>query len=192
MLFAVLPLLFLATSAHAALSILYPNTNTVWYKNNTVALNWTATNPSTDTYFFRTFLGNSDSGLLATNQSLADQTNATASYVRVLLPGVPSGGGYVVYFVNSTNESQVFATSQPFRIEDGIVATSTTPPSSQTASPSSNNNIPNAQSNTANPFASSSRAAAMGLKPNYDSLSSLLAQGAAVMLCVGAGVGMLV
>jgi hypothetical protein len=32
----------------------------------------------------------------------------------------------------------------------------------------------------------------MGLRPNYDSLSSLLAQGAAVMLCVGAGVGMLV
>lgn len=37
----------------------------------------------------------------------------------MLLPGVPSGGGYVVYFVNTTQPSQVFTMSQPFNIEDG-------------------------------------------------------------------------
>lgn len=98
MLFSALPALLLATSAHgssplhltlwrtleyvrltyiAALSILYPNTDTTWFKNNTVALNWTRTDPTTDTYFFRTFLGNKDTGLLATNQSLADSSKLT-------------------------------------------------------------------------------------------------------------------
>lgn len=46
----------------------------MWYKNDTVALNWTQTNPATDTYFFRTLLGNQDASLLSTNQSIADQS----------------------------------------------------------------------------------------------------------------------
>lgn len=81
----------------AALSILYPNTNTVWYKNNTVALNWTATNPSTDTYFFRTFLGNSDSGLLATNQSLADQSESCGFAPRCFQLSDPVEPSQVAY-----------------------------------------------------------------------------------------------
>jgi hypothetical protein len=50
----------------------------------------------------------------------ADATaNATATYVRILLPGVPSGGGYIVSLVNTSNPAQQFARSEEFKIEDG-------------------------------------------------------------------------
>lgn len=75
----------------AAITILYPTTDTVWYKNNTVSLNWTVSDPQADTYLFRTFLSNSDQSLLSGNHTIADSTNATAQFVRVLLGRVPSG-----------------------------------------------------------------------------------------------------
>lgn len=57
------------------------------------------------------------------SSDLADaKANATATYVRILLPRLPSGGGYIVSLVNTTNPSQQFAKSEAFRIEDGTGA----------------------------------------------------------------------
>lgn len=75
----------------AAITILYPTTDSVWYKNNTVSLNWTISDPQTDTYLFRTFLSNADQSLLSGNHTIADSTNATAQFVKILLGRVPSG-----------------------------------------------------------------------------------------------------
>nr|XP_019010527.1 uncharacterized protein I206_04999 [Kwoniella pini CBS 10737]OCF49308.1 hypothetical protein I206_04999 [Kwoniella pini CBS 10737] len=83
--------LLLAASAQAAISILYPNSEAIWYKNNTVQMNWTLTMPETDIYFFRTYLSNEDQSILAGNHSIADSTSATAQDVRILLPQIPSG-----------------------------------------------------------------------------------------------------
>nr|XP_018261100.1 uncharacterized protein I303_06821 [Kwoniella dejecticola CBS 10117]OBR83258.1 hypothetical protein I303_06821 [Kwoniella dejecticola CBS 10117] len=138
-----------AASAQAAISILYPNSETIWYKNNTVHMNWTLTMPETDTYLFRTYLSNSDQSVLAGNHSIADSTSATAQDVRILLPQIPSAKGYIVNLVNTTNEAQVFATSNPFEVADGIVTTSSTTGSSTSSSSATagnnNNDIPNAK-----------------------------------------------
>ncbi|WVF67294.1 hypothetical protein IAT40_002045 [Kwoniella sp. CBS 6097] len=148
--------LAMASTAQAAISILYPNSQTIWYKNNTVHMNWTRTEPTTDIYDFRAYLSNSDSSLMSDNRSIADSTNATAEYVRVLLPQIPDGQGYLVRLVNTTNEDQVFAISEPFEIHQGEVHTSSTSGSS-TAASSRTGNIPNAatQATTSNPFPSS-------------------------------------
>jgi hypothetical protein len=58
----------------AAISILYPRTDSTWFKNDTVALNWTQSNPAEDTYFFRTILSNADTSFYGQNQSIADQS----------------------------------------------------------------------------------------------------------------------
>nr|XP_019043929.1 hypothetical protein I302_07204 [Kwoniella bestiolae CBS 10118]OCF22859.1 hypothetical protein I302_07204 [Kwoniella bestiolae CBS 10118] len=148
-----------AASAQAAVSILYPNSNTVWYKNNTVHMNWTLTTPETDTYLFRAYLSNGDQSVLAGNHSIADSTSATAQDVRILLPQIPAGEGYIVNLVNTTNEAQVFATSEPFEIADGIVTTSSTSTSSTgSATGTSGGNIPNAKTTSQNPFPSASSA----------------------------------
>ncbi|ORY31647.1 hypothetical protein BCR39DRAFT_87787 [Naematelia encephala] len=147
--------------AKAVISIIYPGGDTIWYKNNTVALNWTTTSPDSDTYFFRALLSNTDQSLLTGNHSIADSTNATADYVRVLLPGIPEGKGYIVNLVNTTNENQVFATSPSFEIQNGIVtnSTSTSSLSGGTATGTSsttndNGDIPNAQpTSSSDPFA---------------------------------------
>ena len=73
-----------ADSPLAAISVLYPRTDTTWYLNNTVALNWTQSNPAEDTFFFRTILSNEDTSFYGANQSIADQSK---SFPRVVLVG---------------------------------------------------------------------------------------------------------
>ncbi|WVQ94893.1 hypothetical protein IAU59_001979 [Kwoniella sp. CBS 9459] len=148
--------LALASTAQAAISILYPNSQTIWYKNNTVHMNWTRTEPTTDIYDFRAYLSNSDQSLVSGNRSIADSTNATAEYVRVLLPQILDGQGYLINLVNTSNEDQVFATSEPFEIQAGEVH-STSASGSSTSASSQTGNIPNAatQATTSNPFPTS-------------------------------------
>ncbi|WWC64803.1 uncharacterized protein I303_107417 [Kwoniella dejecticola CBS 10117] len=189
-----------AASAQAAISILYPNSETIWYKNNTVHMNWTLTMPETDTYLFRTYLSNSDQSVLAGNHSIADSTSATAQDVRILLPQIPSAKGYIVNLVNTTNEAQVFATSNPFEVADGIVTTSSTTGSSTSSSSATagnnNNDIPNAKTTSQNAFPSASASASASSSSNASSsanvvkditLNTLLVQGMTVLLvAVGA------
>ena len=53
--------------------------------------------------------------------------------------------GYVVNFVNTSNENQVFATSQSFEIQDGVVATSMTAATTASSTSASQSvDIPNA------------------------------------------------
>jgi hypothetical protein len=94
----------------AAITILYPTSQTVWYKNDTVQLNWTVSDPTTDTYLVRVFLSNQDQSLYAGNNSIVDGSesglipmpsttwlkadliaNATATFVSIKLPNVPAG-----------------------------------------------------------------------------------------------------
>ncbi|WOO81029.1 uncharacterized protein LOC62_03G004557 [Vanrija pseudolonga] len=147
----------LATGANAVLSILAPNSATVWYANNTVPLNWTSA--PTDTFPFRAFLSNSN-GLLPNAQQLANELTASQDYARVLLPQLSFGDGFIVTFVNTTNTSQIYATSEKFKIESGIPATSTNLASLATTA-ASQPVIPNftptqAAASSANPFASAS------------------------------------
>ncbi|KAE8541678.1 hypothetical protein D1P53_001849 [Cryptococcus gattii VGV] len=186
-----------ALTARAAITILYPTTDTIWYKNNTVTLNWTISDPQTDTYLFRTYLFNTDQSLLAGNHSIADSTNATAQFVRILLTNVPSGQGYSVSFVNTTNEAQVFATSEAFQIADGEVTNSTTTASSTTATSSSSIFIPNSKTTTSsfttNPFATAqasatSKSSSSGSTLDTGAIANIL-QGGMVLLPIVIGMG---
>ncbi|ADV23322.1 hypothetical protein I315_05623 [Cryptococcus gattii Ru294] len=187
-----------ALTARAAITILYPTTDTIWYKNNTVTLNWTISDPQTDTYLFRTYLFNTDQSLLAGNHSIADSTNATSQFVRILLTNVPSGQGYTVSFVNTTNEAQVFATSEAFQIADGEVANSTTTASSTTATSSSSIFIPNSKTTTSssfttNPFATAqasatSKSSNSGSTLDTRAIANIL-QGGMVLLLIVIGMG---
>ncbi|WWD19836.1 hypothetical protein CI109_104303 [Kwoniella shandongensis] len=188
----------LITSAQAAITILYPASDTIWYKNNTVNLNWTTSTPDSDIYLFRVLLSNQDQSVLGGNHSIADSTNATADYVRVLLPQLQASKGYVVNFVNTTNEAQVLATSQAFEIADGEV-TSTTASASATAATSQSVNIPNANtqtsSATSNPFATSSASSAPSSAASsykLDSLTGVFVQSclAIASVCVGMAVAL--
>ncbi|OXG21470.1 hypothetical protein C367_04282 [Cryptococcus neoformans Ze90-1] len=194
--FTTLALTFAAT-AQAAITILYPTTDTVWYKNNTVSLNWTVSDPQADTYLFRTFLSNSDQSLLSGNHTIADSTNATAQFVRVLLGRVPSGQGYMVTFVNTTNEAQVFATSESFEIADGEVTNSTTTASSTTSTSSSSVFIPNSRTSTSslttNPFATAQASATTASSSGSSTLDTRaigsILQGGMVLLPILIGMG---
>lgn len=75
-------------------------------------MNWTLSDPTSDTYLFRAFLSNEDQGLFQGNASIADSSelcfppsiskdglgeadqciaNATALFVSILLPRVATG-----------------------------------------------------------------------------------------------------
>ncbi|RSH91437.1 hypothetical protein EHS25_009736 [Saitozyma podzolica] len=190
-----LPLLALAGSAQAALTILYPTSGTIWYSNNTVTTNWTSSSPTTDTYLIRVDLSNQDQSLYAGNNSIADGINATSSFVTFKLPGVPPGGGYMITYFNSTNPTQALASSQAFTIAAGnVTTTSTSASASGTAAASSTNNIPNAATTSTPAFASSSAAtsskSAAGPAAPIVRMSSLV-QGGVVLLFVGLGMGVL-
>ncbi|TYJ58942.1 hypothetical protein B9479_000376 [Cryptococcus floricola] len=189
--------LSLAATANAAISILSPGHGAIWFKNSTVSLNWTLTDPATDNYFFRAYLSNKDSSVLEGNHSIADSTNATAEFVWIMLPQIPASEGYTVNLVNTTNEAQVFATSEEFEIQDGLVA-STTTSSSSTSSASSTGagNIPNAKlttsaSSSSNPFAtdasSTSSGAVFAINSNF--AGNIVHGGLVITLvCIGMGV----
>jgi hypothetical protein len=70
------------------------------YRNDTVSLNWTQSDPSTDTFPFRALLSNEDPSILSNPQGIADSSklhgsdrsfeltaaNASATFVRIALP----------------------------------------------------------------------------------------------------------
>ncbi|ODN95289.1 hypothetical protein L198_04680 [Cryptococcus wingfieldii CBS 7118] len=184
-------------NATAAISILSPGHGAIWYKNSTVSLNWTLTDPATDNYFFRAYLSNKDSSVLEGNHSIADSTNATAEFVWILLPQVPASEGYTVNLVNTTNEAQVFASSEEFEIQDGIVASTTTSSSStNSASSTSAGNIPNAKLTTSapsssNPFATDASSASSGAVFAIDlNFAGNIVHGGLMitLVCIGMGV----
>ncbi|KAL1410848.1 hypothetical protein Q8F55_001791 [Vanrija albida] len=176
----------LVSGANAALTILAPNSATVWFANDTVPLNWTSS--PTDNFPFRVFLSNGN-GLLPNAQQLANELTGTQDYARVLLPQIGFGEGFIVTFVNTTNTSQIFATSEKFKIESGIKATSTNLQSLATTA-ASQPAIPNftptsAGAASANPFASQSASA----KPNSGGIAlgaSAQAAGVVAVLSVAA------
>ncbi|ODO05570.1 hypothetical protein I350_04626 [Cryptococcus amylolentus CBS 6273] len=183
------------TNATAAISILSPGHGAIWYKNSTVSLNWTLTDPATDNYFFRAYLSNKDSSVLEGNHSIADSTNATAEFVWILLPQVPASEGYTVNLVNTTNETQVFATSEEFEIQDGI-GKSTLESLQPSASSTSAVNIPNAKlttssSLTSNPFATDASSTSSGavFAIDFNFAGNIVHGGLVITLvCIGMGV----
>lgn len=91
--------------------------------------------------------------------------NQTNGFVNILLPQVREGDGYTVQFVNETNQTDVFAKSEAFRIEAGTRPNTTSSgvssSASQTASSKTMDLGASSESKTSsgNPFASSSAAA---------------------------------
>ncbi|KAJ9112593.1 hypothetical protein QFC19_000612 [Naganishia cerealis] len=100
----------------AAISILVPNSQTTWYKNNTVQLTWGSANG--DPNPFRILLDNSE-GVLSANATLADSVNTDLQGLTILLPRLVDSAGYILYFVNTSNNAQIYAASQPFTIASG-------------------------------------------------------------------------
>ncbi|GMK57033.1 hypothetical protein CspeluHIS016_0308730 [Cutaneotrichosporon spelunceum] len=151
---ALLAALTLVTGAAAEITILYPYAGATWFMNDSVPFNWTVGNPATDAKEFRVLLSG---GGMATPQEIAQEVPASSLEYRVLLPQINAGDGFSISFVNTTNEGQVFAKSNAFKIEPGVTPTTT----SSIAIPSATsaiNNIPNASvaPTSANPFASAS------------------------------------
>ncbi|RSH86435.1 uncharacterized protein EHS24_004690 [Apiotrichum porosum] len=152
--------LALINGANAAISILFPYSGSVWYSNDTVALNWTAA--ATDATEFSVQLSNKDTALLASAQQLADQVYTANEFVHLLLPQIQYGDGYIVSITNRTNTSDVFAVSQSFKIEAGTPSTTTNTASVASASATTGSAyIPNAVTTTtsSNPFSSTTAAA---------------------------------
>lgn len=80
----------------AAISILYPYSGATWYTNNTVSVNWTSayTNGGSgagDPANFSIWLSNSNTSLLASNASLAQEVPTANDQVRILLPQLRAG-----------------------------------------------------------------------------------------------------
>lgn len=71
------------------------NANLNRYKNNTVALNWTISDPTSDTYPFRALLSNSDQSLLDGNHSIADSSESTSPTCRTTL-SISSGPQVII------------------------------------------------------------------------------------------------
>ncbi|KAI5453205.1 hypothetical protein NCC49_006232 [Naganishia albida] len=127
-------LLSLLSNVNAAISVLTPNSQTTWYKNSTVQLIWSSA--AGDPNPFRIFLDSTE-GALSGNATLADSVNTDLQQLTILLPQLVDSQGYILHFVNTTNTSQVYASSQPFAIAQGAVAnTTTTPAGSATATTS--------------------------------------------------------
>lgn len=96
-------------------------------------MNWTASDPTSDTYLFRVNLRNADQGVLGGDLALADSVNATSNQVTIKLPGVNAAyvnhpfqtslmrpsQGYTVLFINTTAPNAVLATSEQFEIAEG-------------------------------------------------------------------------
>ncbi|WRT70032.1 uncharacterized protein IL334_007025 [Kwoniella shivajii] len=183
-----------SASTQATITILYPNSNAIWYKNNTVHMNWTLSDPAKDIYPFRAYLSNGDQSLLVGNHSIADSTPAQHQDVRILLPQIPSGQGYMVNLVNTTDESQIFATSESFEIADGIASTSTTSGSSTSSVTSTViGDIPNAktQTSSSNPFptAATTSATTSSALSLFNGLDVVVVQGLAIII-LGLGAGL--
>ncbi|BEI82838.1 hypothetical protein CcaverHIS002_0307060 [Cutaneotrichosporon cavernicola] len=139
---ALLAGLTLITGAAAEIAILYPYAGATWYMNDTVPYNWTLTQPATDPKEFR----------------LAQEVSSANTQDAVLLPQLNPGDGYSISFVNTTNEAQVYAKSNAFKIEQGIAPTTLS--SASASATTATNAIPNVSvaptSSSANPFASTS------------------------------------
>ncbi|GHJ87562.1 hypothetical protein NliqN6_3964 [Naganishia liquefaciens] len=119
---------------NAAISILSPNSQTTWYKNSTVQLTWSSA--AGDPNPFRIFLDSTE-GALSANATLADSVNTDLQGLTILLPQLTDSDGYLLYFVNTTNTSQVYATSQPFTIAAGEFYTSSATGATNAASATS-------------------------------------------------------
>lgn len=68
--------------------------------------------------------------------------NTDLKGLTILLPQLVDSEGYILYFVNTTNTSQVYATSQSFAIAQGMVANTTTAAGGAATMSSSAGNIP--------------------------------------------------
>lgn len=134
--------------------------------NDTVPLNWTRTQPETDPKEFRVILSG---GGMAGPQQIAQEVPAANEQYRVLLPQLAAGDGYVISFVNTSNEAQEYAKSNAFKIEQGVAPTTTHSSGPVPSATRATNNVPNvnteptyveaktstdSSSSSANPFAS--------------------------------------
>ncbi|KAF8590007.1 hypothetical protein K439DRAFT_1628225 [Ramaria rubella] len=124
-------LLAVVPSALATITIIGPSPNVFWVQNTSNTITWEFTqgdpNPITIT------ITNPNSTFLNGAFTIADGvdlSNKTFTVTNVTLNVHP---GYVVNFVNGSNITQIFASSQPFE----VMAAGTPPASQPTASGSS-------------------------------------------------------
>jgi len=152
---------FIASSL--AISITSPNSNDYWVQATSNVINWSFS--SGDPNPVDITITNSNSSFLNGAFSIArnlDASNGTFTVTNVTLRVAQ---GYVVNFVNGTNSSQIFASSQQFEVKKPGTAKSGNGNATATASGSSaSSTSPNASgsgsSGSGSPTASSSRGAA--------------------------------
>lgn len=140
------------------MAITYPHAGATWYTNGSVTLNFTA--GEGDAQHWTVLLTNEDAELLAGPQQILQQLNQTNDFVSIRLPQVREGDGYIVQFVNETNQTDVFAKSEAFRIEAGKLPTNNAT-SALPSSTSSSVHVPvgsKTSTSSGNPFASSAAA----------------------------------
>ncbi|KAI5122086.1 hypothetical protein M0805_006068 [Coniferiporia weirii] len=116
MLFAKSVIILLATVSTAlAITINTPSSSSFWVQNTSNTISWSFS--SSDPNPVDITVTNSNSSFLNGVFSIArglDLSNGSFTVTNVTLV---TASGYVVNFVNSTNETQVFASSQPFQVE---------------------------------------------------------------------------
>ncbi|WOO85025.1 uncharacterized protein LOC62_06G008530 [Vanrija pseudolonga] len=113
------------------LKITYPNSDNWWINGNTNTLAWGGDTPSPDTTgTFVAWLSNPDVNLLSGVQALSAQTPTYQTSLAIAALNQKPGTGYVLQFSNPLNQTDVWATSQPFEIK---AANSPYPPGAASA-----------------------------------------------------------
>lgn len=137
-----------------------------------------------DPQHWTVLLTNEDQELLSGPQQILQQLNLTNGFVNILLPQVREGDGYIVQFANETNQTDIFAKSEAFRIEHGKLPNTTTG-SAAPSSTSSSVHVPmgsKTSTSSGNPFATSSTAA--GDKSGAGAIAPAVGGAAAVAAAV--------
>jgi len=114
MLFKVVAALGLVASS-LALNITSPGPNDYWVQNTSNVINWSFS--SGDPNPVDITITNSNSSFLNGAFSIARNLDASNGSFTVTNVTLRVDTGYVVNFVNGTNSSQIFASSQPFEVK---------------------------------------------------------------------------
>ncbi|THH05451.1 hypothetical protein EW145_g4781 [Phellinidium pouzarii] len=163
---SVITLLAVASSA-LAITINQPSSSLFWVQNTSNTIAWTFS--STDPNPVDITVTNSNSSFLNGVFSIARNLDVSNGSFTVTNVTLVVASGYVVNFVNSTNQTQIFASSQPF----SVMAAGTTPATTSTSAASSSATSPSGS-------ASGSSGSATGTSASAASSSSSAAIRASV------------
>ncbi|KAL7414528.1 hypothetical protein BDY24DRAFT_385514 [Mrakia frigida] len=174
-----LPLLALAGSALAELQIVRPGTASWWVANSQNTVQWVGLDPA----IFAISVFNSNITLLSSGSAVIQTQNNAYDLSFTLTPFLNVGTGYTIKLHNTTDPTDVFATSEPFEVRPQGTAyppVISTLPSTSSASPSSTAGS-NSASTTGAAAAAATTGSTSGAEPRFGKTALRIVQAGAVV-----------